>query len=170
MIRKPSTLIQSLMICCACAVFAIAQAVYGSVFGTITDARGSGVPGATVTITNTGTNVVETVKTDGSGYYNQTRLIPGRYRVKVEASGFKTAVIETVVISVDTAVAHLAGALGVRTLVLLPFDADWRWLTGRSDSPWYPSATLYRQQADRRWELVVARMLADLPGRGHLPT
>src|SRR5215470_4384659 len=103
MIRKPSTLIQSLMICCACAVFAIAQAVYGSVFGTITDARGSGVPGATVTITNTGTNVVETVKTDGSGYYNQTRLAPGRYRVKVEAVGFKTAVIETVVVSVDTA-------------------------------------------------------------------
>ena len=103
MIRKPSTLIQSLMICCACAIFAIAQAVYGSVFGTITDARGSGVPGATVTITNTGTNVVETVKTDGSGYYNQMRLIPGRYRIKIEAGGFKTAVIETVVISVDTA-------------------------------------------------------------------
>ncbi|HMB26760.1 MAG TPA: carboxypeptidase-like regulatory domain-containing protein, partial [Blastocatellia bacterium] len=102
MIRKPSTLIQSLMICCACAVFAIAQAVYGSVFGTITDTRGSGVPGATVTITNTGTNVVETVKTDGSGYYNQTRLIPGRYRIKIEAGGFKTAVIETVVVSVDT--------------------------------------------------------------------
>ncbi|HEU0179547.1 MAG TPA: TonB-dependent receptor [Blastocatellia bacterium] len=103
MIRKPSTLILSLMICCACAVFAIAQAVYGSVFGTITDARGSGVPGATVTITNTGTNVAETIKTDGSGYYNRTRLIPGRYRIKVEAGGFKTAVIETVVVSVDTA-------------------------------------------------------------------
>ena len=103
MIRKPSTLIQSLMICCACAVFAIAQAVYGSVSGTIIDARGSGVPGATVTITNTGTNVVETVKTDSSGYYNQTRLIPGRYRIKIEAGGFKTAVIETVVVSVDTA-------------------------------------------------------------------
>src|SRR5215475_8275497 len=103
MIRKPSTLIQSLMICCACAVFAIAQAVYGSVFGTITDTRGSGVPAATVTITNTGTNVVEKVKTDGSGYYNQTRLVPGMYRIKVEAGGFKTAVIETVVVSVDTA-------------------------------------------------------------------
>src|SRR5262245_44343377 len=103
MIRKPSTLIQSLMICCAWPAFAIAQAVYGSVFGTITDTRGSGVPGATVTITNTGTNVLEKVKTDGSGYYNQTRLTPGRYRIKIEAGGFKTAVIETVVVSVDTA-------------------------------------------------------------------
>src|SRR6516164_8025419 len=82
MIRKPSMLIQSLMISCACAVFAMAQAVYGSVFGT---------------------NIVETIKTDGSGYYNQTRLTPGKYRIKVEAGGFKTAVIETVVVSVDTA-------------------------------------------------------------------
>src|SRR5215813_13639193 len=103
MIRKPSTLIQSLMICCACVVFAIAQAVYGSVFGTITDARGAGAPGATVTITNTRTNVAETVKTDSSGHYTQTRLIPGRYRVKVEAGGFKTAVIEPVIVNVDTA-------------------------------------------------------------------
>src|SRR5262245_25206770 len=103
MIRKPSTLIQSLMICCACAVFAMVQAVYGSVSGIITDARGSGVQGATVTITNIGTNVAETIKTNGSGYYNQTRLIPGRYRIRIEAGGFKTAVIETIVVSVDTA-------------------------------------------------------------------
>ena len=96
-------LAQSLMIGCACATFAMAQAVYGSIFGTITDARGSGVPGANVTITNTGTNVTEKIKTNSSGYYNQTRLIPGRYRIKVEAGGFKTAVIETVVVSVDTA-------------------------------------------------------------------
>src|SRR5262245_364907 len=101
--RRPSMLAQGLMILCACPVFALAQAVYGSVFGTITDARGSGVPGATVTITNVGTNVTETMKTNGSGYYNRTRLIPGKYRVKVEAGGFKTAVIETVVVSVDTA-------------------------------------------------------------------
>src|SRR5215813_1592344 len=103
MIRRPSMLAQSLMICCACAVFAMAQAVYGSIFGTITDARGSGVPNATVTITNIGTNVTETIKTNSSGYYNQTRLIPGKYSIKVEAGGFKTAVIETVAISVDTA-------------------------------------------------------------------
>ena len=96
-------LVQSLMIVCAFAVLAMAQAVYGSIFGTITDARGSGVPGATVTITNTGTNVSETVKTNSSGYYNQTRLLPGRYSIKVEAGGFKTSLIETVVVSVDTA-------------------------------------------------------------------
>src|SRR5262245_62920958 len=61
------------------------QAVYGSVFGTVTDSSGAAVPNATVTITNTGTNVSETTKTNGSGNYTQTRLIPGTYRLKVEA-------------------------------------------------------------------------------------
>src|SRR5262249_6675288 len=103
MIRRPSMLAQSLIICCACAVFAMTQAVYGTIFGSVTGARGTGVRTATVTITNRGTNVIETIKTNSSGYYNQTRLIPGRYSVKVEAGGFKTAVIETVAVSVDTA-------------------------------------------------------------------
>ncbi len=49
------------------------------------------------------------------------------------------------IVSVDTSVAHLAGALGVPTLLLLPFNADWRWLTGRNDSPWYASLQLLRQ-------------------------
>ena len=79
------------------------QAVYGSIFGTVTDASGAAVPNATVTITNTGTNVSGTTKSNESGNYNQTRLIPGTYRVKVEASNFKSAVIETVVVNVDTA-------------------------------------------------------------------
>ena len=49
------------------------------------------------------------------------------------------------IVSVDTSVAHLAGALGVPTLLLLPFNADWRWLTRRNDSPWYASLQLLRQ-------------------------
>ena len=79
------------------------QAVYGSIFGTVTDSSGAAVPNATVTITNIGTNVSETTRTNGSGNYNQTRLIPGTYRVRVEAPGFKAAVVETVVVNVDTA-------------------------------------------------------------------
>lgn len=49
------------------------------------------------------------------------------------------------VISVDTSVAHLAGALNRPVWILLPLDPDFRWLLGRSDSPWYPSARLFRQ-------------------------
>jgi hypothetical protein len=62
------------------------------------------------------------------------------------------------VISVDTGVAHLAGALGKPLWVLLPYVADWRWLVGREDSPWYPTARLFRQSAARQWDEVVANV------------
>jgi tetratricopeptide (TPR) repeat protein len=66
------------------------------------------------------------------------------------------------VVSVDTSVAHLAGALGVHTFVLLPQVPDWRWLLDRRDSPWYPSMQLYRQDANRQWPPVLAQLAADL--------
>lgn len=79
------------------------QAVYGSILGTVTDSSGAAVPGATITITNVGTNASETLKTNESGNFNQTRLIPGTYRIKVEAANFKTAIIDAVVVNVDNA-------------------------------------------------------------------
>ncbi len=66
------------------------------------------------------------------------------------------------VISVDTAVAHLAGALGKPVLTLLPFVSDWRWLLKREDSPWYPTMRLFRQSSCGDWQRVVARVQQEL--------
>jgi hypothetical protein len=73
-----------------------------------------------------------------------------------------------VVLTVDTSVAHLAGALGKPVWILLPFLPDWRWLLKRDDSPWYPSAKLYRQNAPRDWRHVFARVKSDLSGITHV--
>ena len=62
------------------------------------------------------------------------------------------------VITVDTAVAHLAGALGRPVWVLLGHAADWRYLTGRDDSPWYPSMQLWRQENRGNWSSLILRM------------
>lgn len=70
------------------------------------------------------------------------------------------------VIAVDTAVAHLAGALGKRVWILLPFSPDWRWLTGRVDTPWYPTARLFRQPALGDWGSVATALCEALGEAG----
>jgi hypothetical protein len=67
------------------------------------------------------------------------------------------------VITIDTSMAHLAGSLGVPTWVLLPaVVADWRWLRDRADSPWYPSARLFRQPSPQNWAGALANVKAAL--------
>jgi len=66
------------------------------------------------------------------------------------------------VITVDTSVAHLAGALGKNVWIMLPHDPDWRWLLDTTDSPWYPTAKLYRQPAAANWDRVIQNITEDL--------
>jgi tetratricopeptide (TPR) repeat protein len=67
-----------------------------------------------------------------------------------------------IVVSVDTAVAHLAAAMGRPTFVLLPFWPDWRWTPAGETSPWYPHARLFRQPADGDWDRVIARARSEI--------
>jgi ADP-heptose:LPS heptosyltransferase len=66
------------------------------------------------------------------------------------------------VITVDTALAHLAGAMGIPTLLLVHFQPDFRWLLNRDDSPWYPTLRIYRQPTPGGWEAALQQIVLDL--------
>jgi ADP-heptose:LPS heptosyltransferase len=66
------------------------------------------------------------------------------------------------VISVDTSVAHLSGASGKKTFLMLSYTPDWRWLLDRDDSPWYPAVRLYRQSQVGIWDGVLEKIRFDL--------
>jgi ADP-heptose:LPS heptosyltransferase len=66
------------------------------------------------------------------------------------------------IISVDTSLAHLSGALGKKTWILLSFISDWRWLRARDDSPWYPTVKLYRQKKIGDWTEVLELVATEL--------
>jgi hypothetical protein len=95
-------------------------------------------------------------------------LFPGLADISGELADFgeTAAVIANLdlVIAADTAVVHLAGALGKPVWILLPKAADWRWMLERSDSPWYPTARLFRQKVPGAWDPVIADAAAALRG------
>ena len=66
-------------------------------------------------------------------------------------------------ITADTMIAHLAGALARPVWMLLPFEADWRWMLERRDSPWYPTMRLFRQRTPGNWKPAVRELAAELP-------
>jgi ADP-heptose:LPS heptosyltransferase len=74
------------------------------------------------------------------------------------------------VITVDTLMAHLAGALGVPVWLLLPTPCDWRWMIDRTDSPWYPTMRLFRQPVSGDWNSVIADVCRALPNAAIIPS
>src|SRR3982751_5218791 len=97
-----STLFVVLVLSLCAARHASAQAVYGSIVGTVTDSSGAAISGAKITITDMGRDVSTATTTNDSGNYTQRALIVGRYKLRVEAPGFKTAIQENIGVSVDT--------------------------------------------------------------------
>jgi outer membrane receptor protein involved in Fe transport len=132
--RRFALSLLGLVLVASLAIDARAQAVFGSISGTISDPQGAQIVGATVTVTDLSKNVSRTVTTNDSGNYEATSLIPGKYQVKVEQSGYKTAVQEVEVradVDVLTNIALEVGAVtetvnvSAETLELgLKTDAD----------------------------------------------
>jgi len=99
----------------------------------------------------------------------QIREVPGAARI-IDHTGSLSSFAETaallvqldLVISVDTAIVHLAGALGRPVWALLPLAPDWRWLLNRYDSPWYPTLRLFRQPRIADWDSVIVEVREQL--------
>src|ERR1700752_4763402 len=93
-----------LVVCLVCGLktsTTLAQAVYGSILGTVTDPQGAAVSGAKVTVTSATKNTSDQTTTNDSGNYTVTHLIPDTYNITVEAQGFKTAQIKGISVSAD---------------------------------------------------------------------
>ena len=101
-LRLRSGAIALALIWCVADAHSLAQAVYGSVRGTITDSSGAVLPGTSVTITSKARNTADTVVTDADGVYTKERLLPGTYEITAELQGFKQAVVANVVVNVDS--------------------------------------------------------------------
>jgi tetratricopeptide (TPR) repeat protein len=96
------------------------------------------------------------------GYYGRAPLV----NLGPEITDFidTMAILRNIdrLVTIDTSVAHVAGAIGVSASVVLPKAPDWRWLLEREDTPWYPSLKLYRQQTAYDWSGVIERVAAEL--------
>lgn len=95
-------------------------------------------------------------------YYGRAPLV----HLSAEIDSFEdtAAIIDSLdlVLTVDTSVAHLAGAMGKKVWIMLPWAAEWRWLQDRTDTPWYPTARLFRQSTPGDWRDVAAQVAAEL--------
>jgi hypothetical protein len=104
--------------------------------------------------------------TQAGEYYGRAPLI----NLGAEIDGYDDtmAILENLdlLVTVDTSVAHLAGAMGRPVWIMLPRAPDWRWLLERSDTPWYPTARLFRQKILRRWDDVVKAIAEELLSLG----
>lgn len=128
------------------------EAFYGSIVGNVTDATGAVVPGAAVTITNTGTGVVVARKTNDQGLYQALNLLPGTYRVSLTASGFQTTVRDKVV---------LGGGQQVRVDATLQVGAVTQTVEVRAESPLINTET-----ATTTLGAITHRQTVTLPNKG----
>ncbi len=101
-----------------------------------------------------------------AGYFGRAPLI--NLGVEIDNFGDSAAIIEhlDLVITVDTAIGHLTGAMGKPAWIMLPYAPDWRWLRERTDTPWYPDVRLFRPAAPKDWASITNAVAAALREQG----
>jgi Tfp pilus assembly protein PilF len=115
------------------------------------------VPGIALITVQKGEQIAQ-----AGGYYGAAPLL--NLGPEIDDFTDTMAILKNVerLVTIDTSVAHIAGAIGVPTALVLPYAPDWRWLLGRDDTPWYSSVKLYRQERPYDWSGVVERVAEDL--------
>lgn len=98
-------------------------------------------------------------KAEEAGWIPGSGIHPGKCTLLEHAEIINSL---DLLITADSMPAHLAGALNVPVWVMLPENADWRWMVNREDSPWYPSMRLFRQEKEGEWEGVIGRIVGEL--------
>src|SRR5579872_4384101 len=101
-IRKSGILLVALLIWAVTPAIVFGQNVYGKISGTVSDSSGASIGQATLTLTNLDTNTKTQLKSDGSGNYSFVNIVPGRYKIQAERSGFKSFVREPVIVEVES--------------------------------------------------------------------
>jgi hypothetical protein len=101
-------------------------------------------------------------ETDREAVAAQARLVRFSHAFTDFADTAAVITLLDAVVTVDTSVAHLAGALGKPVFILLPWSSDFRWLLERADSPWYPTARLFRQPVPGDWASPIAQLAAEI--------
>lgn len=96
-----------------------------------------------------------------------TSVIDLAPRLNSIADGARFAAQMDLIVTCDTATAHMAGGMGKPVWTLVPLFPDWRWLLGREDSPWYPTMRLFRQVTNRDWDEVMTRVRSELEKKQH---
>jgi Tfp pilus assembly protein PilF len=115
------------------------------------------IPGITLITVQKGEQIAQ-----AGGYYGAAPLL--NLGPEIDDFTDTMAILKNVerLVTIDTSVAHIAGAIGVPTALVLPYAPDWRWLLNRDDTPWYSSVKLYRQERPYDWSGVMERVAKDL--------
>ncbi|MBV9181989.1 MAG: carboxypeptidase regulatory-like domain-containing protein, partial [Acidobacteria bacterium] len=130
------------------------QNVYGTVAGNVTDASGAAIADATVTLTNLGTSEKHTVQSGASGEYTLVNILPGRYRLDAEKSGFKKFVREPIAVDIES---------GIRVDIALPVGAQSETVEVTSEAP------LLQPETQSLGQVVESRTVTEMPLNGRNP-